>query len=226
MDWNWTRSSIRSSVPSGKKNKHSSSARRITSRRRWSDWILETERWSSEPCWSISILVWWCMEEQNARRRRQQEQMSILYWSVRTRNSLPPSSSRSFRTQSHWSYTAGQCVDSKQFLRVHLSYWMCNQFTLHHKFRIDSGEAKILAGTDRRYSLHPWIPCKRITGIRKSLIWPNHVLHSTIKNGRCTKVRCIGSIYSLLNWKDWSSIKQDRTQSSSTIHSQLVVSRK
>ena len=42
-----TRSSIRSSVPSGKKTKHSSSARRITSRRRWGDRILETERWSS-----------------------------------------------------------------------------------------------------------------------------------------------------------------------------------
>ena len=24
----------------------------------------------------------------------------------------------------------------------HLSYWMCNQFTLHHKFRIDSGRTK------------------------------------------------------------------------------------
>ena len=34
---------------------------------------------------------------------------------------------------------AGQCVDSEQFLRVHLSYWMCSQFTLHHKFRINSG---------------------------------------------------------------------------------------
>ena len=48
MDWYWTRSSIPSSVPSGKKTKHSSSARRVTSRRRWSDRILETERWSSE----------------------------------------------------------------------------------------------------------------------------------------------------------------------------------
>ena len=35
MDWYWTRSSIRTSSPSGKKNKHSSSTRRITSRRRW-----------------------------------------------------------------------------------------------------------------------------------------------------------------------------------------------
>ena len=37
------------------------------------------------------------------------------------------------------SYTAGQCLDSEQFLRAHSSYWMCSQFTLHHKFRIDSG---------------------------------------------------------------------------------------
>ena len=41
-----------------------------------------------------------------------------------------------------------------------------------------------------------------------------------------TNIRCTGSIYSLLNGKDYSSIKQDRTQSSSTIHSQLIVSRK
>ena len=40
------------------------------------------------------------MEEHDGRRRRQQEKISILYRSVR-RNSLPPSSSRSFRTQSH-----------------------------------------------------------------------------------------------------------------------------
>ena len=132
MDWYWTRSSIRSSLPSSKKNKHSSSARRFTSRRRWCDWILEIKGWSSERIWELTILVWWNVEEQDARRRRQQEKISIFYWLVRTRNSLSPSSSRSFRTQSHWSYTSGQCVISEQFLRVHLSYWMCNQFTLHH----------------------------------------------------------------------------------------------
>ena len=107
MDWYWTRSSIRSSVPSCTKTKYSSSARRLTSRRRWGDRILETERWSSEQIWVLSILVCWCMEGQDGRRRRQQENISTLYWSVRTRNSLPSSSSRSFRTQSHWSYTAG-----------------------------------------------------------------------------------------------------------------------
>ena len=51
-------------------------------------------------------------------------------------------------------------------------------------------------------------------------------LASYEKSGKGNKIRCIGSIYNLLNRKDLSSIKQDRTQSSSTIHSQLIVSRK
>ena len=46
------------------------------------------------------------------------------------------------------------------------------------------------------------------------------------KSGEDIKTRCIGSIYNLLNRKDLSSIKQDRTQSSFTAHSQLIVSRK
>ena len=173
---------------------------------------------------AFSTSVCWHVEEYNGKRRRKQENISILSWSVRTRNSLPPSSPMSFRTQSHWSFTTGQCVHSGRFLRVHLSHWMCNQVTFHHKFRIWYLEDKILAGTDRRYSSQLWIPCIRITKIQKSLIWPNHVFAS-YQSGKCTKMRCIGSIFSLLNEKDWSSIKQDRTQSSSTIHSQLIVSR-
>ena len=58
------------------------------------------------------------------------------------RNSLPSSSSRPFKTQSHRPITTRQCIDSEQFLRVHLSYWMCGQCTLHNKFRIDSGRTK------------------------------------------------------------------------------------
>ena len=150
------------------------------------------------------------MEEQNARRRRQQEKTSILYWLVRTRNSLSPSSSRSFRAQSHWSYTPGQCVNSGHFLRVHLSCWMCNQFRLHHKFRIDSGRTKFKQGkTDSIFSGCE-IPWTRNTKIRTSLTWPNHVLHGTSrKRGKDTKTRCIGSIYNLLNEKGWCSLKQD-----------------
>ena len=138
MDWHWTTSSIQSSAPSGKKTEHSSAACTITSRRTWCDWILEINRLSSEWMWALSVLVWLNVEEQDGRRRRQQEKdfNNVLA------NSLLPSSSKSFRTQSHWSFTTGQCVNSGQFLGVHLSYWMCNQFTLHHKFRIDSWRTK------------------------------------------------------------------------------------
>ena len=68
-------------------------------------------------------------------KRQEAEETRKEYWFVRTRNSLSPSSSRSFRTQSHWSYTAGQCINSEQFLWVHSSHRMCVQFALHHKFQ-------------------------------------------------------------------------------------------
>ena len=55
----------------------------------------------------------------------------------------------------------------------------------------------------------------------------HHVLHGTSRrSGKDNKTRCIGLIYNLLNREDLSSIKQDRTQSSFTTHSQLTVSRK
>ena len=118
------------------------------------------------------------------------------------------SPSRSFWTQSRWSFTTGQCANSGQFLRLHLAHRVCNQFTLHHKFRIDTGEDKFWARKDRQYSLRLWIPWTRNTKIRSSLICPNHVLHGTSrKRGKDTKTRCIGSIYSLLNVKDSNSIK-------------------
>ena len=65
---------------------------------------------------------------------------------VRTRNSLSPSSSRSFRTQSHWSFITGQCTTSERFLWAHSSHRMCDQFTLHHKYRIDTGRTKFKQG--------------------------------------------------------------------------------
>ena len=92
--------------------------------------------------WALSTLVWWNAEESNGKRRRQQEKISILYWFFRNRNSLSPSSSRSPRTQSHWSFITGQCINSEQFLRVLSSHRMCNQLTFHHKFRIDTGRTK------------------------------------------------------------------------------------
>ena len=145
MDWFWAENPNETRLPSGKKTDYSSSSWSITTRRRWCDWILEIKIFSTERFWAISALVWWNLEEQSGKRRRQQEMILILYWLVRTRNSLSPSSSRSYWIQSHWSFTPGQCVNSGQFLRVHLSYWMCNQFTLH-KFRINTGRTNFKQG--------------------------------------------------------------------------------
>ena len=44
--------------------------------------------------------------------------------------------------------STGQCLDSGRFLQVHLSRWMCNQFTFHHQFRIDTGRSKFEQTSD------------------------------------------------------------------------------
>ena len=98
LDWYWARNLFACRLPSVKSTEYSSSSWSSTSRRRWSDWILEIERWSSVRLWELSTLVWWNVEEYRGKRRRKQEQISILNWSIRTRNSLSPISSRSFRT--------------------------------------------------------------------------------------------------------------------------------
>ena len=139
-------------------------------------------------------------------------------------NLVPPSSSRPFRTQSHWSYFVGQFNYSVRFFQVHLPRWMCDKFTFYHQFKIDTWRSKI-EQKDREYSFGLWNLWKKNSKIRTSLTWPQHVLHGTSwKRGKCTKIWCIGSIYSLFNRKDSSSIKQDRTQSSFTTPSQLTVS--
>ena len=102
---------------------------------------------SSERSCAISTFVWCKVEEYNGKRWRKQENISILYSLVMTRNSLSLSFSRSFRTQFHWYWIAGQFTYS-EFLRVHLSHRMCNQFTFHHQFRIDTGRSKFEQQTD------------------------------------------------------------------------------
>ena len=99
-------------------------------------------------------------------------------------------------------------------------------FALHHKFRIDTGRTKFKQGkTDS--ILYGCESQGQGTQRSVKLDLTNHVLHGTSrKRGKDTKTRCIGSIYSLFNVADSNSIKQDVMQSSFTIHSQLIVSRK
>ena len=195
-----------------------------TSRRRWCDWIPEIKRLSSVRIWELSTLVWRNVEEQNARKRRPQEKISILYWLVRTRNSVSSSSPKSFKTQSHWSFCTGQCIDSEKFLRVHVSYWMCGQFTLHHKFRINTGRTKFGQGkTDgilysresyeqgTQRSVWYWLCCTTSCMVKAENV------ETTPRHG------VLGRYTTCSTEKDLGSIKQDRRQSSFTT---LIVSRK
>ena len=77
----------------------SSSSWKSTSRKRWSDRILENKRLSSGSFCVLSSLVWRKVEEIHGKRRRKQEKIPGLYWFFRS-NSVPPSSPRSFRTMS------------------------------------------------------------------------------------------------------------------------------
>ena len=105
-------------------------------------------------------------------------------------------------TQYHWSYTAGQCVYSEHFLRVHLSYWMSSQFTLHHKFRIDSERTKFKQGkTD---GILYGCESHKYEGQRSAWAWFDQTTSCIVqaeKSGKDTRIRCVGSIYSLLNEK-------------------------
>ena len=165
------------------------------------------------------------VEEQYGRRRRKQEKIPVLYWFIRS-NLVPPSSSRPFRTQFHWSNFTGQCCYSERLLPVHLSSRMCNQFTFHHKFRIDTGRTKFEQQTD---SILPACGSHGRKNIRILIrsTWMHRVMHNTcIKHGRNITTRCIGSTSNWLKRKGLSSIKHDRKLSFFTKHSHLNVSRK
>ena len=147
LDWYWTTRLFAQRLSSVKETEQSSSSRESISRRRWGDWILENKRLSSESFCVLSSLVWWKVEEQHGKRRRKQENISVLYWFFRSK-SVPPTSSRSFRTQSYWSFITWQYHYSGRFLQVHLTRRMCNQFTFHHQFSIDTERSNFEQQTD------------------------------------------------------------------------------
>ena len=143
----------------------------------------------------------------------------MLYW---------PGLSRSFRTQSHWSFITGQCIYSCRTISSSTFDMLdVRSFYTPSQIQVWYREDKIQAGKDRRYSSRLWILWTKNTEIRTKLTWKHRVLHGTIrKSGRNIKTRCIGSTSNLLKWKDLSSIKHDRTRSSFTTHSQIILSRR
>ena len=119
----------------------------------------------------------------------------------------------------------GQCINSERFLQVHLSHRMCNQFTLHREFRIDTRRTNFeqktdgilhVCGSNEQGHKDPYVidlDAPRLVWYKQK-VWKKH------------QTLCIGSTSILLERKDLSSIKHDRTQSSFTTHSQLIVSRR
>ena len=112
----------------------SSSSWKFTWRRRRSCSILENWRNSSEIFPILSSLVWQHVEGKNGRRKL--AKIPVWHWFIRS-NLLLPSCSRSFRTQSHWSFFTGPCDYSEQLLAVHQSSGMCSQLRFHHQFGVD-----------------------------------------------------------------------------------------
>ena len=103
----------------------------------------------------LSSWVWRKVEEQHGRRRRKQENTSVLYWFFRS-NSFPPSSPRSFRTQSHWSFITVQCINSEGFLQVHFITSDVQSIYIPSSIPDWYREVKIWI-TDRQYSFCLWI---------------------------------------------------------------------
>ena len=82
------------------------------SRRRWSGSILEDQEFSSESIPTVYSLVWQSIDSMLGSKRRSQKEISLLHWWFRS-NCLFPSSSRTFRTHSYWSFITGQCGNSE-----------------------------------------------------------------------------------------------------------------
>ena len=163
--------------------------------------------------------------KKHGRRRRKQEKIPVLYWFVRS-NLVPPSSSRSFRTQSYWwSYYRAMSL----FLTVSSSTIITSDVqSIYIPSSIQNWylEDKFWA-TDRQYSFCLLILGTKIKRILTRSTWMNRVLHNTcINHGSNIRTQCIGSTSILLWREDWSSIRLDRTRSFFTKHFQLIVFRK
>ena len=126
---------------------------------------------------------------------------SVLYWCFRN-NCLSPSSSRTFRTQSYWSFITGQCCNSERILPSYLPHWCA--FNLHSIINngLILGGQKIRA-RDRQYSSCLLILGTKVTRFLMRLTWMHHVVHHTCTmHGRDIKTRYIRLILILQFGKD------------------------
>ena len=215
LDWCWTRRVFILQFCGVEEINSCSSTCKNAKRRRWSGWILENKKLSSETFPALSSLVWRQVEETHGRWRSKQEKTPVLYWFMRNK-SLPPSSSRSCRTMLLFRATSPS------------TFIMSTVQSIHIPSSIRDWHLKVnIWTTDRQYSFCLWIPWTKTIRILIRSTWVHRVMHHTyIKHGRDIRTQCIGSTSIFLWGKDWSSIRLDRTQSSFKTHFQPIVFRK
>ena len=139
------------------------------------------------------------MESMLGRRRRSKKEIPVLHWWFRN-NHLFPSSSRTFRTQSYWSFITGQCCDSERILPKKIPYWMWIQSSFLSSIMEWYLEVRIRA-RDKRYSSCLMIFRTKVTRILTRLTWMYHVMHNTCTmHGKDIKTRYIGRHRSC-DWK-------------------------
>ena len=125
VDWYWTRRIFFLCVRDfGESDWSSSTLSNSTTRRRRSSSILEDQEFSSESVSTSNLLVGWSLESMLVSRRRSKKEISALHRYFR-KNYLFPSSSRTFKTQSHWSFITGHCDNSEWILPAYLPHRMC-----------------------------------------------------------------------------------------------------
>ena len=217
VDWYWTRNSDRSSLSSGKKTEYSSPTRWITSRRRWSDRIQKTEKGSSEQVWAFSILVWWNMEEQDSRRRDNKNRFQFC---------------TDRQDKKFFTFEFFKVIQDANNVLIPNNLFECIYhigcaFNLHSI--MNSG---LIAGgqnssRDRQTVFFTAVnPMQKNHQDKKEVDLTKPRLASYKQRWKVHQDTVYGWTCSLINGKDWSSFKQGRTQSSFSVHSQLIVSRK
>ena len=109
-------------------------------------------------------------------RRRSEKEISALHWFFR-HYCLSPSSSRTFRTQSCWSFLAGQCCNSERILPTYFTTFDVRSiFTLYQQW-IDTWRSRFEQKTDSILLAH-W--SKRQRSSRSGPYWLHYTTSSTI----------------------------------------------
>ena len=151
LDRCWTRKIFALWLSSVEETDPSSSSWKSTSRHWWSDWILENKIiFRIILCiLNIGLMKWKSIMAKGGWNKKRFQYCTDPSGEILYTRALQGHSGRSLIE----SFITGQCHYSGRFLPIHLSCRMCNQFTFHHQFRIDTGRTKFEQKTDSIFLL-------------------------------------------------------------------------